>query len=331
LGEEVVLKDTKRILCLAFSPRGDLLATGGGERGIFFSTDFAIRVWRLPERTLVAELTDHTDDVTSLAFSPDGNILASSSLDGVRLWQLPEGRLLRTLEHEDVRSGIHRRGYDPLRFSPDSTVLAAGIHAWRLPDADLLPQLYGFRWRPDNLEVGSESNWEAYQLHRHNFTGVILSPSWSSLAIAQKNRIEVYCSDDGKLITQLEAKGSHMLWDFALSGDDRRLCACCNEEGNNRIVIWSLPGGERLLELEDGLGGGSVAFSMDGQLLVSGHHKEGLRLWRVADGQHLARRDFSNRGLSLNGAMTVAFSPDDQWLAAGSTDKCVRLWPVVRH
>ncbi len=48
------------------------------------------RLWRVADGTLLATLTGHTDQVTSVAFAPDGQTLASGSWDGtVRLWGVP--------------------------------------------------------------------------------------------------------------------------------------------------------------------------------------------------------------------------------------------------
>jgi WD40 repeat protein len=73
------------ILCLAFSPDGQLLATG--------SRDRTVRLWDVTTGRPRAVLTGHTGSVFSLAFSPDGRRLASGGFDmTVRLWDLTTAR-----------------------------------------------------------------------------------------------------------------------------------------------------------------------------------------------------------------------------------------------
>jgi hypothetical protein len=72
---------TGGVTCLAVSPDGGVLASGGGADG-------TVRLWRLPDGAPLATLTGHTGGVWCLAVSPDGGVLASGGNEDstVRLW-----------------------------------------------------------------------------------------------------------------------------------------------------------------------------------------------------------------------------------------------------
>jgi parallel beta-helix repeat protein len=78
-------------------------------------------------------LTGHTSYVNSVAFSPDGRLLASGSLDDtIKLWEVASGREVRTL------SG-HTSWVNSVAFSPDGRLLASGsddrtIRLWDISD-----------------------------------------------------------------------------------------------------------------------------------------------------------------------------------------------------
>jgi WD40 repeat protein len=65
-----------------------------------------------------------------VAFSPDGQILATSSVDStVKLWRVGDGKLLRTLQHPE--------GVTSIAFSPDGQQLVSGsydskVRLWRM-------------------------------------------------------------------------------------------------------------------------------------------------------------------------------------------------------
>jgi WD40 repeat protein len=101
------------------SPVRDMLATSG--------SDGAIRIWDLHTRTRVLLLrselhqrSGHDALAVSLAFSPDGVLLASGHVDGaVHLWNMATG--------EEVPVKLrHDASVTALAFCPDSSVLATG-------------------------------------------------------------------------------------------------------------------------------------------------------------------------------------------------------------
>ncbi len=85
-----------RISALAFSPDGQLLATGGGQP----SRSGEVKLWDPAQGKLVRNLADaHSDTVFGLEFSPDGKYLASAAADRlVKVFDSVEGDLVRVFE-----------------------------------------------------------------------------------------------------------------------------------------------------------------------------------------------------------------------------------------
>jgi WD40 repeat protein len=85
-----------RVLCVAFSPDGRLLATGSGEP----SRSGELKTWKIPALTLDREFKDaHSDTVFGVDFSRDGRYLASGAADKfVKVFETKTGKQARSFE-----------------------------------------------------------------------------------------------------------------------------------------------------------------------------------------------------------------------------------------
>ncbi|WP_189211493.1 WD40 repeat domain-containing protein [Actinokineospora fastidiosa] len=117
---------TDGVTALAFSPTAQFVATAGEE---------AVALWAQSSWQKVADLRGHRALITSLAFSPDGNLLATGSKDGtVRVWDLVTRESIATLPgHDEDDDGVMA-----VAFSPVEPLLATAdgdgvVRIWSVP------------------------------------------------------------------------------------------------------------------------------------------------------------------------------------------------------
>ncbi|MGK7925182.1 MAG: WD40 repeat domain-containing protein, partial [Spirulina sp.] len=89
------LRESYKILTIAFSPNGETFASGG--------SDGMARLWDLKTGKVLQIFTGHDEFVSAISFSKDGKTLLSGDGDGnIKFWQVGTGEEICTLsEHRD--------------------------------------------------------------------------------------------------------------------------------------------------------------------------------------------------------------------------------------
>jgi WD40 repeat protein/serine/threonine protein kinase len=283
-------------------------------------------------------------EITSIAFGPDGLLLASAGGDGtLKLWNTKTGALIRTVP----------TGADfvySVAFQPDGKHLASADAGGKLKVWDLSTGRevfeedgylgmhypygtgYGVAFSPDGrrLAAGKDGAVNVWDWNKHRLL--------HSLPGHEKRSISVAFSLDGQRLASGGWGGSLMIWDvetgkclhtltehqdpissLAFSPDGLRLASACFDR---RLTVWHTTTGRQVESWrgQEGLVLGA-AFSPDGLRLASCGEDRTVRLWEATTGREV---------LKLRGhdamSLCVAFSPDGQRLASCSSDGTIWLW-----
>jgi WD40 repeat protein len=284
----------------AFSPDGKLLATGGEVKPRKPSDEgHLVRLWDAATGKEIRTFKGHRGVIQSVAFSPDGKLLASGSGDEtVKLWDVGSGQAVHVLRG-------HTHLVNVVAFSPDCTRLASA-------SVDRTVRVW---------EVASGKEVRSLEGHTDAVYGVAFSPDGKLLASAGLDRtVRLWEAATGKEVRTLKGH-TDIVWGVAFSPDGKRLASASQDR---TLKLWDVASGEEVRTLSGHTSAvASVAFSPDGKRLASAGQDQTVRLWDVATGKDVLT--LTGHTNTIHG---VVFSPDGERLASGSHDETLKVWEL---
>lgn len=272
--------------------------------------------WRprtlLPPSDIVpqAHFLKSSASVSSVAFSPDGRLLAGTTDVAILLWDAQSGQLLQTLQSANMMRA-------PACFSTNHTLLTLnylGSRDFEIRSCDVTttkvlktarcPQaLHHYIFSPNSKLVAGQQS--------------------SYFGSAETTRITVSDAESGQCMCSWKLPASDQYQDCALAfSPDNRLLAVGTLSDN--VLLYQVTSGKVKQILKVPTEPADIAFSPQSDIIAATSQGQ-VYLWRTGTGQLL--RAFNSGDSFING---IAFAPDSKTLATvAHNSNIIKLWDVL--
>jgi WD40 repeat protein len=313
--------------------------------GQYFATrdqDQSVRIWEIDTGREIAKLP-HSQEVYTLAFSPDGRWVATRASDTVTIWETTTGREaarlaaggeVHAMAWDEPGQRLATAWYEPQSNTTTVRVLdaasnreVAGPLILRPQPGHLGSEAYSLAFSPDGQWLGMGGSglsqvWELANGHELSRMRQVFSPK----------------SADG----QQKYQAPEFIGTMVFSPDGRLLATASRLLPGVGATIWEAATGRLVAHLAHPGGCSALAFTPDGRWLataagtkrISSEWSDKRRI-EIETGQRTVKVWDATTGTEVyqlthdDAVGAVAFSPDGKWLVSTSWDHTARLWETA--
>lgn len=277
--------------------------------------------------------------ISSVAYSPDGNIFAAGSYDGlIRVWNVSTGQPIRTFK-------AHSDTVLCLAFSPDGKTLTTAsrddtMRWWNIHTGENIKTFSEYlggrsysKYSPDGKTIAIErhdevwlrdastgKNLNTFKGHTQYIAGIAFSPKKSIIATGSADKTaRLWDAHTGKNIKTYEGH-THTVYAPVFSANGNKLATHCRD---NALRLWNINTGKNIITHQRKRQGVNFTFSPDSRLLAIGSEAGEVSLWNTNTGERIK---------TFVGHSSYVYSPlyssDGNTIVTYSKDRSVRLWNV---